>query len=497
MESVLLDHAELEADPAIRTALVESGIRSQEQAEVINRELEDDPEAAQDLDLWLRGPEASKLRDELTSRITDYRGVVESSVWYKYGLSPNGNWKLYQLLTNAFLHGGIFHLFFNMVFFFAVAFSLEDLWGRALFSLFYVLAAAAAAVPYLIDPLNVPALGASGAIAATMGAFLVRLYKTKIKIAWCSIPLAIPMLVTGHKPFGVVKIPAYVFLPYWFLGEVLLLWWTNKFGASGGGGVGHAAHAAGFIFGLVFAGIIVLTKFEGRYLHPKIEAKVTFAAAPDVTQGLEMLDRGEIGLAERKLKSHLARFPQDLNAMLALIQVYQRTGNHTQLNHIYGRLIRHHLTNNDKDAALYAYDGLLSSFPDNCVEVRIAIRDWFSICEYLTALQMNREAAVEFERLATAFPEDALSLRACVDGGEAALVARDDKRAARLFRKAGDSNPPSNLVPRIESGLERCRLRLDNRPSVTRPLASPSERHTERRDVNDEFKDSRDPHRPW
>ncbi|HYM00678.1 MAG TPA: hypothetical protein VEZ90_17115, partial [Blastocatellia bacterium] len=295
----------------------------------------------------------------------------------------------------------------------------------------------------------------------------------------------------GYKPFGVVKIPAYVFLPYWFLGEVLLLWWTSKFGTATGGGVGHAAHAAGFIFGVVFAGIIVLTKFEERHLHPKIEAKVTFAAAPEVTQGLDMLDRGEIVLAEHKLKGYLAKHPQDLNAMLALIQVYQRTGNYAQLNNIYGRLIHYHLNNNDKDAALYAYDGLLSSFPDNSVKVTISIRDWFAICEYLIVLQMNREAGVEFERLSIAYPDDALAVRACVDGGEAALAAQDDQRAARLFKKAGESSPPSNLIYRIESGLEKCRLRLD------RPATKPLPPTRDLRENSLPRKENSDPNVPW
>ena len=101
-----------------------------------------------------------------------------------------------------------------------------------------------------------------------------------------------------------------------------------------------------------------LTKFEENHINPKIEAKVSFSAAPAVTNALEALDKGDALTAEKKLRAHLARHPDDINALLTAIHVYQQTSNLDQLNAMYGRLIRHHLANQDKEAALYAYDGL-------------------------------------------------------------------------------------------------------------------------------------------
>src|SRR5262249_28667585 len=138
--------------------------------------------------------EANNLRDDFERRLAQYKAAAGASLWYQYGLAPNGDWKFYQLITCAFLHGGILHLLGNMVFLFAIAFSLEDLWGRGVFVGFYLLGSVAACIPNVVNPIGVPCIGASGAIAATMGAFLFRLHKTKIKIIWLSIPFALPFL---------------------------------------------------------------------------------------------------------------------------------------------------------------------------------------------------------------------------------------------------------------------------------------------------------------
>ena len=159
---------------------------SKVEADAISEQLKNSPEIAAQYKEWLSSSEADGLRFELDEKLAAFKDAAEDSLWYKYGLAPNGNWKVHQLITAAFLHGGTLHLIFNMIFFFAVAFSLEDLWGRGVFLGFYLLGAAAACIPGLISPAAVPSIGASGAISATMGAFLFRLPKTKIKL--CCIP---------------------------------------------------------------------------------------------------------------------------------------------------------------------------------------------------------------------------------------------------------------------------------------------------------------------
>jgi membrane associated rhomboid family serine protease/outer membrane protein assembly factor BamD (BamD/ComL family) len=457
-------HQELLADEHVREKLVSSGFMMKGASDEIERELANSEETASEYKFWLRTAEAQTLRDELDGKLSTYKTAMEEHTWFKFGLAPNGNWKLYQLFTCAFLHADIFHLFGNLIFFFAVAFSLEDLWGRGVFLGFYLLGAAAACLPAVVSPGVGPMLGASGAISATMGAFLFRLPKTKIKL-FCIQFFWLRMLITRKTP--VYLVPGYIYLASYFIAQLISWYFDSKSG--GTSGVAYSAHAAGFIYGAAFAMLMKVTKTEENYINPKIEAKVSFSAAPAVNNALQLLDQGEAVSAERMLRGHLAKQPNDTNALLALIQVHQATANYDQLNSAYSRLIRVHLNEQDREAALYAYDSLLSAFPDDRVDPRIPVRDWLTICEYLRERQMTREAGVEYERLVKAFPDDALTGKAAVQGGEAALAANDVERALRLF-VAAQASPslPTALANRADMGVERCEKILNHRPSWTK-----------------------------
>lgn len=464
------DHPELKADKKIRDQLLSEGMITQDEAVQTEKFVSLDPKAKRDYELWLQSAAATLSKTQFDTLMTDYQAAMSQSLLYQLGIAPNGHWQLHQLITSAFMHAGPAHLIFNMIFFFAVAFSLEDLWGRKLFLAFYLMAAVASCVPSLINPLPIPCLGASGAISATMGAFLVRLYKTKIKLFWVSLPLAIPMMAFGKKPYGVISVSAYIFLPFYFLSQALYWWWSIKIDAAPT--VGYSVHLAGFGFGIIFAWLVGLTKVEEHQINPKIESKVTFAGAKPVTAALEALDSGQVDTAEHALRDFLAANPYDITAILALIQVYQQKNDYKQLNILYGKVIRHHLDKNDKEAALYAYDGLLTSFPDSHTDVRIPARDWMIICDYLFESGMDREAAVEYERLSKAYPDDLTICKGCVQGAEAALAIHDNERALRLLHRAGLLHPAQNLIPRIEAGLDKCRLRMSNTVRETRPFNS-------------------------
>ena len=461
LEELFKREPRLIGDESVRKKLKEIGLASDRDLEEAEEAFKKDEAAAREVRYYLStkpGKEALAEFDKIYEAITK---ALASTLWYKYGLAPNGKWKFYQLITAAFLHGDTFHLFGNMIFFFAVAFSLEDLWGRSTFTTFYLFGAIFASLPSVVVPDSAPGIGASGAISATMGAFLVRLPRTKIKLLFSQIPFSLIYFLIKKKGL-VLHLPGYIYLIAYFVAQ-LLLWGIVKL-SGGTSNVAYTVHMAGFAYGALFAVLMKGMRVEELYINPKIEAKVSFAAPQAVSQALEALDRGDVGIAERKLRSHMVSSPNDVEAIMALIQVYQRTLNYEQLNMAYGRLIHHHLGNNDLETALYTYDNLLSAFPDDQVEPRIPARDWLPLCEYLREMGMTREAAVEYERLAKAQPDDPLTPRACVQGGEAALVANDPERALRLFEQAQMKHNPVALAGRIEAGLERCRQRLASRP---------------------------------
>src|SRR5215216_3875367 len=466
LDKFMEQHQELLADEGVRQKMVDMGLIPKRQAEAIKDQMKRDPDTASQYSSWLRSADAGELRQELDKRLTAYKNATESSLYYRYGLAPNGNWQPHQLITAAFLHGGAEHLFLNLICFFAIAFTLEDLWGRGVFLGFYLLGAAASCMPDLVHPNIVPSIGASGAISATMGAFLVRLPRAKIKLLFW--PFRWIGFIFGKKR-PEVMVPGYVYLAAYFIAQVISWYFDRK--AGGVSNIGYSIHIAGFIFGACFAFVMKASRYEETHINPKIEAKVSFEAPAAVTEGLEFLDRGEVAIAERKLRGHLIKQPNNLETILALIQVYQRTLNYDQLNAMYGRLIRHHLANDDREAALFAYDNLLSSFPDNNIAVRIPARDWMAICDYLCEVEMNREAGVEYERLAKACPDDPNAVRASVQGGEAAFLAQDTERAYRLFLLAESMNPPAALAAKVRTGKERCEKILAHRPQWAKKLS--------------------------
>ena len=459
LQKFLAQNEALAADDDVRNKLVQHGLMTKEEAETIKEQLKKNPELASQYESWLRTTEVTQLREEFNKKLMAFVEARKGTVNYRFGFAPNGEWKFYQLVTCAFLHGGYEHLFGNMIFFFAIAFVLEDFWGRGVFLSFYLFGAVAACVPFIVSPSTVPLIGASGAISATMGAFLIRLPRTKIKLLFW--PGNILGFLLAKKRL-MVMVPSYVFLISYFI-ENLIMWYFNRKNA--GGGTAFSAHIAGFIYGAAFAGVMKATKYEETHINPKLEAKVSFAAPQAVQEGLEMMDKGNLDLAERKLRSHLVKNHDNLEAILALIHVYEKQQNYDQLNAMYGRLIRYHLQRNDKEAALLAYDSLLSAFPDDDVRVRIQPREWLMICDYLREAQMIREAAVEYERMAKAWPEDASTVRALVQGAECALTVLDPERALRMFERAEQLSPPQALASKIVVGLEKCHRILENHPN--------------------------------
>jgi membrane associated rhomboid family serine protease len=443
-------------DKAVRKKLVDEGIVPEAQWTAFDTEMGRTEVMNEMFRDQLGETQVALLRTELDLKILEFKSSLESHLYYQLGLAPNGKWKFHQLITSLFMHGGFLHLLGNMIFFFAVGFSLEDRWGRGTFLGFYLLAGIAACLPSIISPLSVPLVGASGAISGAMGAFLIRLPKTRIKIGWAFMPFSIIglLLVISRKLYGIVNIPSYIYIPYYFLVQVLIWWVLRKSGEVDG--VAYSAHFAGAVFGIAFALLMKVSKVEEKFINTRIESKVAFNASPVVTEAFELMDKGEFALVERKLQAHLMVLPNDVGALMALIQVYQYTENFEQINFLYARVIRKHLSEGDKEAALYAYDSLLSSFPEDRISPKLPVRDWMMICQYVREMGMNREAAVEFERLAKTCPSDPLTARACLEGGETALTGNDEKLAMRLFEMALAMNLTDVFQSRARMGIEKC-----------------------------------------
>jgi membrane associated rhomboid family serine protease len=158
-----------------------------------------------------------------------------------------------NILTAMFMHGSWSHIIGNMVFLWAFGPEVEDLMGRLRYLVFYLLGGLAAALAQIAagPDSTVPNLGASGAIAAVMGAFLVTYPRDQIR-----------SLLVIFVFVDVAYIPAAVLIGVWFVIQAVSLGAVTQ-QPEPSGGVAYAAHVGGFIFGAVTARL-----FEGAAALP-------------------------------------------------------------------------------------------------------------------------------------------------------------------------------------------------------------------------------------
>src|SRR5258706_661320 len=144
------------------------------------------------------------------------------------------------ILTSMFLHGGWFHILSNRWVLFIFGDNVEASMGGTRYLIFYLLSGLAAGLlqTYILPASEVPMIGASGAIAGVLGAYLILFPGARIA-----------SLLPIFFIFTIIEIPAFIFLLFWFVSQLF----SGLFTMRGGGASGIAwwAHVGGFTFGLV------------------------------------------------------------------------------------------------------------------------------------------------------------------------------------------------------------------------------------------------------
>ncbi len=224
---------------------------------------------------------SAELQREMDTLEQQYAEVERDSILAHYAFIPAHPQPISYVTAN-FLHGGWMHIIGNMWFLWLAGAILEDTWGRIIYPIFYFLSGAMALMFHAwANPGSLVAtLGASGAVAALMGAFLVRFPKTKIEMIW--------LFGFGFRSYR-FQARAYWLLPLWLFME---LFSGAIFGGSSGG-VAHWAHVGGFVFGAVAAVGLGYSGLE-HVANQAIEAKVTWTAEPAIVQATEKMDQGNL-----------------------------------------------------------------------------------------------------------------------------------------------------------------------------------------------------------
>jgi membrane associated rhomboid family serine protease len=196
-------------------------------------------------------------------------GLVPAAVSEGYG------W--HGFLTSMFLHGGWLHLIGNMLFLFIFGDNIEDELGHLRFLGFYLATGVLASLgQFWADPVSpIPMVGASGAIAGVLGAYLLMFPRAKVDLLLIIIVF-----------FRIIPVPAWIVLGLWFAMQVFGGWNTP----SDEGGVAYWAHAGGFVAGVLLilpawlarGGPGFWDRTEGHPPHPEARYPMARTRIPQV-----------------------------------------------------------------------------------------------------------------------------------------------------------------------------------------------------------------------
>jgi membrane associated rhomboid family serine protease len=144
--------------------------------------------------------------------------------------------------SSMFMHGSILHLGGNMLFLWIFGNNVEDSMGRARYIAFYLLGGLAAiGAQILVDTdAAIPTIGASGAVAAVLGGYLLLYPRARVVT-----------LIFIIFFFTIVELPALLILGFWFVQQIAFGFYGVANPTGGGGGVAYFAHIGGFAFGLL------------------------------------------------------------------------------------------------------------------------------------------------------------------------------------------------------------------------------------------------------
>jgi len=366
----------------------------------------------------------AELQAEMDGISQKFQDLQRNTFLARYAFVPAHPTAISYLTCN-FLHVGWLHLIGNMWFLWLAGFILEDNWGRAIYPIFYLLAGAVAAqIHGWFHPDSlVPMLGASGAVAALMGAFLVRFPRLKIEMFYWI------FIVRGR-----FKAPALWLLPLWGLMELFYGSMSRQ-----AGGVAHWAHVGGFAFGMIGALILSRSGLEHK-VSSAIEEKVSWSADPAIIQATEAAEQGKPEEAIKKLEEHVAAKPDSPDALVLLQQLHWRQGNSAGHQDATIKLCQLHLKKQDGEAALRDYEEF-----QNTGGQHLPAGTWLDLCRSLEGQQNFERAVAEYDKLATAYPKERQSLLALMAAGRLSLKKLGRPAEALRFYRTASASPVPHL----------------------------------------------------
>lgn len=384
---------------------------------------------------------AAFFQREMDKLSSQYVQLMSASMQEKYAFVPAHPTAI-SYITASFLHGGWLHLIFNMWFLWLAGFVLEDVWGRPLYAIFYLVAGMAALqIHAWMNPGSIiPCLGASGAVAGLMGAFMVRFPKLKIDMAW----------LFGFRIYR-FQAEAIWLLPLWLLTEVF---YGTLFGQTDG--VAHWAHVGGFAFGAVGAVAIRHTGLE-KTVNKSIEQKIDPSKNFELDRASDMMQHGKLDEAKTVLNSVLAINPNSVDALRFLRELHFRRAQTEEYQETSSRIIGAYLNQKLPEAALEAYEEFKHSGGD-----KLSPSIWLNLCRALEEKEFFDRALAEYEALIAAHSTSQQSVLAQIAAGRMCLKKLGRAQDALKFYKAAHIStvPHLDMEYTIAEGIKESNFAL-------------------------------------
>jgi len=377
-----------------------------------------------------------QLQEEMDSLNQQYAQLSAVSITEQYAFIP-ARPSAISYLTANFLHGGWMHLIGNMWFLWLAGFVLEDVWGRWMYSAFYLMSGVAALQFHAwLNPGSItPTLGASGAVAALMGAFLVRFPKMKIEMAWIWWFSIFRLLRTGN-PFRMFrfKAAAYWLLPLWLGIEVV---YGTLFGSMTG--VAHWAHVGGFLFGAV-AGLAIQHSGIEQKASKAIEEEIGWSNDTELEQASTMMENGQLMEATDLLKRYVASNPNSLDAWTLLRQVCTKQNDDKAYLDATIKTCSLHLKAHQVEAAFQDYAEFIDGGGG-----KMPAAPWLELCKGAEEMQEYDRALLEYQELAKAYPAERQALTAQLSAARLCLKKLNRPQDALAMYQAAARSPIPHL----------------------------------------------------
>ena len=392
------------------------------------------------------------LQQEMDSLGDSYAELNSASLLSKYAFIP-AHPTLLGLMGANFLHAGWLHLIGNMWFLWLAGAILEDTWGRLIYPAFYLVAGVLAfQVHALVNAGSfTPTIGASGAIAGLMGAFLVRFPTTKIEMGYLFI-----------YRFVRFKMAAYWLLPLWLLTEIF---YGSAFGQTSG--VAHWAHVGGFAFGALIALAVQKSGLE-QMAEKGIQEKISWVSHPLLAEAGEQMEKGQLDQAAANLQKLLLEKPDSIDAYRMLQRIYWQKNDLPAYRDALAKLLGLEIKANDHEGAFQT----CQDFKNAGGEILPASL-WLEFCRQMETQPDISRAADEYLDLAKAYPSEKQGLLAQMAAGRIYLKRLNRPAdALRLYEAAQSSSiPHADWQTTIDRGIADAKKALQPQESSVSPIS--------------------------